>query len=41
MRRLVKRGCIYDNRKEDGVAYSFSISDTPTLVLDPDREVVT
>lgn len=40
MRRLVKRGCIYDNQKEDGVAYAFRVTDTPPLVLDPEGGLV-
>lgn len=35
IRRLVKRGCIYDNQKEEEVAYSFSISGYPPKELDP------
>ncbi len=34
MSRLVKRGCMYDNQNEDGVAYSFLVTETPPLVLD-------
>lgn len=40
MRRLVKRGCIYDNQKEDGVTYAFGVSPAPTLMLDPKKGLV-
>ncbi len=40
IRRLVKRGCIYDSKKEEGVAYTFRVDGTPTFVLEPDRDLV-
>lgn len=42
MRRLVLRGCIYDNQKEETVAYSFSVGQAPPLVLGlSDEKVMT